>query len=273
MVIRKGYFDFDNIPRFSCPCCGTGQLRFEKDTLISRLPAWIRKFPEYSDNFNEHGEKDVDQTDIFENYKGEVIASFFLQCDHVFCKEAVVVSGLLKNELETEYDVSDGSIWENDVKNFYPTSFCPTVQLFKIPKKTPEKVKTELIYSFSLYWISPPACGNAIRVAVERLMDEKEIPTVKTSEKGKETPLTLHQRIEKFGEDFEELSGLLLAIKWIGNDASHTSDLYQSDVVLAYEFFERCLVELYEESKIKRLKNSAHEINTEKKPISKIRKA
>ncbi|MBK6994437.1 MAG: DUF4145 domain-containing protein [Saprospiraceae bacterium] len=270
MIIRKGYFNFNNIPRFSCPNCGTGQLRFEKDSLMSRLPAWIRKFPVSSNNYDEHHQKNIDQIDIFENNRGESIASFFLQCDHHYCKEAVIASGLLKNETETEYDNSEGEIWENDVANFYPTSFYPTVHLFELPKKIPEKVRVELINSFSLFWISPPACGNAIRVAVERLMDERNIPI---SSKGKETALTLHQRIEKFGEEYKELSELLLAIKWIGNDASHTSDLYHSDVVLAYEFFERCLIELFEESKIERLKNSASEINLQRKPISKIQKA
>jgi len=273
MIVRNGYFDFDNIPRFSCPNCGLGQLRLEKNTLTSRLPTWIRKLPESSLYYDENGQKEPDQNDVFENYIGEVIASFFLQCDLNNCKEPVLVSGLLKHELENEYDVDQYEISTCEVENFYPISFYPTLHLFEIPKKTPKKVTYELVNSFSLFWISPPACGNAIRVTVERLMDEVNIPLTIISAKGKETTLTLHQRIEKFGEDFKDLSDLLLAIKWIGNDASHTSDLYHSDVVLAYELFERCLLELFEESKTERLKNFANEINTQKKPISKIRKA
>ena len=269
MIIHKGYFSFGNIPRFPCPRCGRGQLRIVKDTLIKKLPAWIRALPD-GPQHDEHGHEILNQCSIFENSREEFIASFFLQCDIEFCEEVVVLSGLLKWEIE--YDDSDPSdIQQYDVECFHPTSFYPTVHLFKVPEKTPEKVKNELINSFSLFWISAPACGNAIRVAVERLMDEKNIPVTKCSAKGKEIALTLHERIEKFGEDFKELSDLLFAIKWIGNDASHTSDLYHSDVVLAYELFERCLVELFEESKIERLKILANEINTQKKPISKVR--
>ncbi len=266
MIIQFACFPFDEIPRFSCPRCGKGQLRILKETIIKKHPAWIKTLPTMGSNisYDGHGNEIslLCQEDVIGNPNEEFIASFFLECDVEKCGEVVVASGSLKC---VEYDSNN----EFSDDFFYPISFHPTVHLFDIPQRTPEKVKNELINSFSLFWISPSACANAVRISIEKLMDELGI-----------TGGSLHNRIKEFSRkkpENVEKAEILLAVKWIGNDGSHEGGLMHSDLFTVYDFVENVLKELYDISDADRLRLAMEdrvrlvkEVNNSQKPPSKF---
>ena len=214
------------MPRFSCPTCGRGLINILQDTLIKKHPAWIANLPELGDEFS-----DASKNDVRNCGKEEFITSLFLKCDNKGCGEIIASIGLLKDEMIVGYDKYGG--WCSYEERFYPASFYPAIHLLEIPLKTPESIKSKIVKSFPLFWLSPSACGNAIRISVERLLDECGVLSKKLNSKGNEIELPLHARIEEFGKKFEYLSNLLFAIKWIGNDGSHASDLKVEDVIIA----------------------------------------
>ena len=59
-------------------------------------------------------------------------------------------------------------------------------------------------------------------MCIEILLDNLKVPKTELSKKSKRKRLTLHSRIEKLSETHPNIEKHLLAIKWIGNDGSHT---------------------------------------------------
>ena len=177
-----------------------------------------------------------------------------------YLEEIVVSVGSVKTEYEI-VKLEDESLEQFMVENYYPKYFYPTIHLFQIPKNTPQEIEDELLIGFSLFWSNPSLCGNSIRKAIERIIDEIELPSGNTN--------SLHTRIVNLNNEYSDVKELLLASKCIGNDGSHVSELAHYDVILAFEFIYTCLVELYEDEK-KDLNSIAQKININKKPISKI---
>jgi Domain of unknown function (DUF4145) len=262
MYIERNHFLKNNFPRFNCPTCDKGQLRLIENTFSEKHPAWINKLPTFGDHisYDEDGNEvfGVCYENIVESIHEELIYTCWLECDNKNCKENIASIGMVK--FENDYIVNSNELIPDIIiqEYLYPSSFIPTVDLFTIPKTTPESVKKAIKESFKLFWVSAPASANALRVALERLMDEFNIAEI-----------SLHKRIEAFKTINNDLSKLLLAIKWIGNDGSHNNDLKDTDVVIGYELIQKCLIDLYKPAIIQ-LEVIAEKINSSKLPISKI---
>ncbi|MBA7531331.1 hypothetical protein ES705_23543 [subsurface metagenome] len=139
-------------------------------------------------------------------------------------------------------------------KYFYPKYFYPNLKIFKIPGQTPDKVKDCLNQSFALYWGDVSSSINKVRTAVEYIMDSQGIPrfeikfTVKKNRKPhrREKRLTLHQRINRFKTKKSELGDYIFNLKELGNVASHTNNLNDTDLLLnIYETLEFVLINMY----------------------------
>ena len=139
-------------------------------------------------------------------------------------------------------------------KRFYPTFFTPTLCLFKLPKELSLKISSAIENSFKLFWTDANSSGNAIRIALEYLMDDLGV-----SQDGK-----LHSRIERFQKTNQELGDLLMAIKWIGNAASHGDDLNKNELLDAYEILFQFFAKYYPDEKFEKIKLKAEEININK---------
>lgn len=175
-------------------------------------------------------------------------------------QEVISTCGKLKQD--TIHERSDDFEVEVVSRNYYyPKMFYPTIKLFAAPNDTPELISNELDSAFGLFWSNPSACGNSIRKVVERIIDEIDPDNV-----GKK----LHTRIERLPDGkYLGLKRFLLASKWIGNDGSHQSDLEHYDVILAFEFIDLCLVELFDKKR-KNLDDIVRSIIEHSKPLSKI---
>lgn len=82
------------------------------------------------------------------------------------------------------------------------------------------------------------------------MLTDKKIPkTTKLAKpkNGRKTAkLSLHSRIELFKEKFPKVADHLFAIKWIGNEGSHSiEDLNQIELLDAFEILEDALESLY----------------------------
>ncbi len=130
-----------------------------------------------------------------------------------------------------------------DHVEFLPKFFYPTINIFQIHSKCPTNVKILIQESFALAWADFSAAGNKLRTAVECLL----INLGYDSDKFK----TLHSKIEALKLSNPEVGELLLALKWLGNDASHESRLKEYDLAFAYEIFEKVIEKLFDDKERK----------------------
>lgn len=80
-------------------------------------------------------------------------------------------------------------------------------------------------------------------------MDAHRIRKTTTDRKtGKPSRASLHARIEDFGVAHPDESEVLLAVKWIGNEATHGRELSIKDVMTCAEVLEAALMSLYDRS-------------------------
>lgn len=189
------------------------------------------------------------------NYSGypctDYIFSIHLKCNS--CGERVAVSGFRSEEnfpSDEEFGLQS---------SINPVSFFPAPYIIDIPSSCPKSVHSVLKESFRLYWVDVSSCANKIRIVIELLFDELNVISITIQ--GKK--LTLHKRIEEFQKMNPKVGEILLAIKWIGNEGSHLSELKKMDVLDAYELLEYAL-ELLFDDKEKRLLTLTQEINANK---------
>jgi integrase len=114
--------------------------------------------------------------------------------------------------------------------------------VFALPVGTPKAVAEQLEASFRLAWLDPGAAANRMRVALERLLDHFRIKkTGGRTNKGKVIGLTLHARILLYAVKQPVLGAQLLALKWLGNTASHEGQVSMSELLDADEILEHTL--------------------------------
>lgn len=279
MVVKSNKFEINSLPVFSCPNCENGVLRIVKDSMKKYHPGWIERLADYPneedffDNENDPSPKRRRMTkwDIVGDLHEEFVCNFFLECISENCREKVGTTGKLVTEEVIEYHEDVEGYHGIIVDMYYPIGFEPKVDLFKIPKNTPESVKVEIEHSFKLFWISPSSCANAIRISLERLMDELKVRKKRRTRSGKYEELSLGNRLQDYKRNNPAIGMHLDAIKWIGNSGSHNNSLDVSDVVNAYQLIELSLKEIFENYTSNWNKYSK-KIVKHKKPMSKISK-
>jgi hypothetical protein len=154
-----------------------------------------------------------------------------------------------------------------EVEYFYPAYVSPSPPLIIIADVYPELVIEELRLSFASSWSDFSSAGNHIRAAVERLLDYLKEPRYRRKS-GKQVRLTLHSRIKELANRNKELSDSLLAIKWLGNQGSHSDKLTRNDIFDALDILDFILNDLFicPQMKIKKL---VTKINKAKGPVKK----
>jgi hypothetical protein len=185
-----------------------------------------------------------------------------LKCTNSECHAIYFASGKWGKFDNLGTEISINYEGENCRRYFFPTSFVPILPLFSLTPGTPPSLTKSIQEAFSLYWLSPDACANAIRSSLECLLDAQNIPVPN----GR----NLHSRIEKFKTIDSRNAEMLLAIKWIGNFGSHERELDRNDVLDAFDLLASVLLNLYPDTgQIQRLEHIKNSINTTGKPRSK----
>lgn len=207
----------EHVPgRYFCPYCFDGLLLLEKETL---------NFSETESSIRER------EAPTWEPSWIRYVYSCNFKCQS--CGENVSSCGG-GQQVNSRIDESDDVI---DYVEYLPKFFYPPIHIFPINKKCPIKTKELLIESFAIAWADLSAAGNKLRTATEHLIVSymPELHSVGG----------LHNKILKFQDRDLEVANMLLALKFLGNEASHDSVLEECDLAIAYEILERVLNRLY----------------------------
>lgn len=170
----------------------------------------------------------------------------WLKCSHAACGQEVVVSGSGGVEQWQTVD-EDGEPGISYSNCFRPRYFSHTPDIFDIPKNCPNNVAKHLRAGFRLFFLDPGASANRIRVALESVLDHLGVPKRRREPDNTFSDLSLHKRIELFKNDKPRLGEQLMALKWLGNTASHEGNVDRDDLLDAFEILEYSLVELIEQ--------------------------
>lgn len=242
-------FKRENTPDWYCPRCKKGLLRFVE----GQFHAGERK---HSKDAHDHEAWDPDWI--------EYVYTGLLRCTNENCGEYVANTGTGGVGIDFEMG-DDGEPEQTWGDYFRPKYFEPPLHLIDLPGGCPKSVSEPLSESFRLFFSSPPAASNNVRIALEALLTELGVKRFNTKN-GKRIFLNLHSRISLLPEKYSELADLLIAVKWLGNAGSHAdSPVTIDDVMDAYELIDHVLQELYTQ-KAKKAKALAKLINKKKGP-------
>ncbi len=190
-----------------------------------------------------------------------------LQCDRPECTEPVIVTGHTTDEQEDNYE--GGIDWKHYLS---PVCFHPPPPVIPIPGQCPPAIKREIQAAFALYWCDRGACANRLRAAIERLLTHLKVPrTSLDKDKHERHRLSLHGRIKRFEAKDRELATAMYAVKWLGNEGSHTGKLQQDDLLDAFELTHHLLSALFIPPDKNRVIELAKAIHRRKKPRSQHR--
>lgn len=263
MTFNRGFwlrsFREGSFPNWPCPRCYKGILR----------PL---------DNGFQYGETGDTQEDLIDSNGTMKLSDYafhysvLLRCDNCYEHLASGGSGFTHEYvLQDDNDnviLDDSGNPEMDFVNWFcPEFFYPPIHIFRIPSQCPESVKKEIIASFKLFFMEPPASANSVRKAVEEILTQQNIKRYTITKKRKRVKIRLHERIVEFEKTNPTVAKMLFAVKWIGNEGSHSGELKKNDLLDAYEILEIILDELYVGYR-KQVNKKVATINQTKKPLS-----
>lgn len=230
----KVNFTENDTPSIICPHCFKGDLKLQKDKFsFDETPN--------SKESRHHPEWEPDWI------KYRYAASFIC----LNCNSNTYSCGIGKHRYYESYLPEE----EVNFPVFYPKYFEPSIPLFSITKDCPENIKDLIIVSFSLAWTDVSAAASKLRIAIELLLNTINPELTKIQ--------SLHHRIKKFESEQPDIAQSLMAIKWLGNDASHVAALKEYDLAFAFEVMELVLNKLFDNSEDK-LKKMVDRINDNK---------
>lgn len=216
-----------------CPVCREGTVGPKQ--LLSQLDA--------------ESKHSIELAKRFEGPWDELSGTFagVLACDYSRCAQELAVAGDYAHTWD--FDDFDG-YGSPPLVDMYRMRFIqPALIMLRVPPRTPKGVGAEIAGASQLLFLNPSAAGNRLRRAVEELMDAHRIRKTAIDKKtGKPFRASLHARIKEFGLAHPSEAEVLLAVKWIGNDATHGRELEIADVMLCAEVLEAALISLYDRS-------------------------
>lgn len=275
-MIRKEHWKLKKnevIPSFKCPACNEGFLIPDNTTLAKVNSEKAYELYNYT----------ADPTDI--SYTFSIIS----KCSNTECKEGMLIAGtnqIWENGYLSTFDIDTGEQLDipegtpNYCNNYVIEFTSLPINLIDLPEGIDDAFEAEILKSFKLFWQDTNSCANKIRIAVEVLLTNKLkiVRRQKIRDKTKSTQtnpvyfyktLTLGERIGKIKTEakyskFKDLADNLKAIKWIGNDGSHSEqEISRIEIQNGYKILEHLLKKIY---------NSDKEIETLTKKINKRKK-
>lgn len=179
------------------------------------------------------------------------------QCTNRECQEYTHFVGTYVTEVDDEEQVPVMG------QRYVILCFFPAVPLIRIPAAVPMNICALLKRAFAPAFMDQSAAGNLVRSSIEALLTQLKVARFVTS-KGKRRRLTLHERLLRMPSALDEQKAKLLAVKWIGNVASHAT-LEPWDLRTAFEIVENVLEDLYG-TRQRDLLRAVRQINKRRRP-------
>ena len=239
-LLANGFPSLD-WPNLMCPSCDIG-------VLIPNLQEFMRP---HSVNAGSIEDEDFAPEDEFGGFSGP------LYCNEDGCGEVIIVTG--------EWETGEAPPKTKFEQAFYatllyPKFFVPHLKVLEhFPKGLPENIIKLIRTAEKVVWADPNSAGNIYRKIVEVILDDQNVPQSEITKKG-ENPLTTHARINLYRESKLEIAELLEAVKWVGNEGSHSSELTVEDIVDSGKILIAILTVLY----LDNVKKQARTINANK---------
>jgi len=163
------------------------------------------------------------------------------------CGLFVSVAGRSWRTVRETYDSQTGEDVFRDDLELTPHHVDPPPAFFPIPFNCPTEVVREVGRAFALFWCDTQAAANALRTAVEFLLDDRDVPRERETAEGRTTYLRLAERLAQFKQAEPELGEILEALKWLGNYGSHGSKvpIQKRDLFDGFECTSTVIDELY----------------------------
>ena len=234
-------FAQEDVPEYPCPSCGKSKLY--KKAFVSESNAATKR-----NGGSEDWEPDWD----------EYVFSLTLECKG--CLETVFVSG--DGYVDEEIDVDEHENWSRQwVVKYRPKYFFPPLRFIEYPQATPREVKENVDSAAALFYAHPAASCNALRMAAEEVLTSLGV-----AEPGVGEFVSLANRIKKLPEDSAERN-LLDAIRWQGNDGSHSKSMItHADAEDTFNLMNLLIEEVYSDRK-RKIQELAKAINEHKGPV------
>ena len=196
--------------------------------------------------------------DAWEPEYDEYVFSLTLECGR--CLETVFVSG--DGYVEQEIDVDEHDNWSRRwVVQYRPKYFVPSLKFIEFPAATPKEVKENIDAAAALFHAHPTASCNTLRIAAEDVLTSLGVPEPNAGEF-----VSFGNRIKLLPEESTERK-LLNAIRWLGNDGSHSKSLItHADAQDAFEVMNLLVEEVYSDRK-RKIQELAEVINQHKGPV------
>lgn len=195
------YFTEDNIPHWCCPACLNASLDVVPGSFIAHPSAF---------SLEHRG------ADWYDAEHEEFVFTCMLQCSRRSCRESVAVSGIGRGEKEPDEYQQRLEYYTS----YQARSFVPPLPVFTVPETCPEDIAEQLKTVSALLPVSGGSAVNAIRITLEMMLDEQDVPRRTSGENPQRIPLArrieLHK--EKLGNHYEAFH----ALKDFGNHGSHT---------------------------------------------------
>lgn len=242
-------------PEWPCSDCGKGTLTLIPDSLhkVETIQSKLAR---------QHDDWEPDW----------IIYTFtaWLRCSRLDCGQEVALVGKGSPEIFESWD-EEGNCTQ-DWRNEFKPLFCwPMPDIFELPEQCPKKVKAELRAAFRLLWSDQAASAGRVRVSLERLMDHYVVPKRRKGQNGKYYSLKFHDRIDTFSRKNSGAGDKLMALKWLGNTASHQGDVTRDDILNGFEILEYLLAELFEQRAV-RVEELTRQLTKKHAPRRKKRK-
>ena len=241
-------------PAWPCPACGNGTLALVPESLLQKQTS--RSFRA----FEVLGEPEAIKYRF----------SAWLKCSQQDCGEDAALVGegeLFRNDQSEDEDGRPIPEYSTILK---PLFCSPMPDMFELPEKCPDEVKLELRAAFQLFWSDQAASAGRVRVSLERLMDHCRIPKRAKKKKGGYYRLMLDDRIKLFSQTETTAGKHLMALKWLGNTASHQGNVSRDDLLDGFEILEYLLAELFDK-RANRVDKLAQQLSKRHDPLWKKR--
>lgn len=216
-------FTRTRVPNWRCPRCDGGHQRLVPGTF-------------HAENTGDTAANQSEEWFDWDMVEMRFVA--LLRCDNDECREPSSLAGTDRLVEDPDYEEQRMEYTER----FEATYLRPSLRLINIPGRCPEPVIAELDRASVSQWDDPAAAATRIRGAVERVLDDLNVPV---RPKGKRKRLTLHDRIELLRPERPQQAEPLLATKWIGNAGAHGEEVTRSDVFDMFDILETVLDQLY----------------------------
>lgn len=220
----KGFFE-RRLPLLQCPWCGIGFLTAGPKPFVT-LPSRASM---------DQSRPDWDPFDISGSFHGDV------RCQYPECGESVVMIG----DFYLDYDYFDR---ERELSEYFVIrQMMPALPLLSPPDGAPSVVGYYIKRASSLFWSDREAAANALRSCIEAILDAHGVSSHVTTKSGKQRLKSLHERLEEFEKVNAEAAVLFEAVKWIGNQGSHSSavSLTHEHILEDVQYLEAGLAEVY----------------------------